>query len=166
MNPEIKNLSVGSLTADRLVSGPLVTRARVRLDLPYERPPASLWGNTRSHWRARSRDTRQLRADVVTVACSVGLHRLCDGRVRYVTAQLVWAPGDRRPRDDDNLAPMQKVACDAIARGPRGDLVGLQLVPDDTREHFRKLEPLILPPPEPPGMWLDLHLQLQPKDAT
>lgn len=138
----------------------------VRLVLPYERPPASLWGNTRSHWRTRSRETRQLRADVVTMARAAGLHRLCDGQVRYVTAQLVWAPGDRRQRDDDNLAPMQKVACDAIARGPRGDLVGLQLVPDDTRRHFRKLEPLILPPPEPKRMWLELRLDFHPAEEA
>ncbi len=156
-----ETLHIGRITvAD--IADPIPTSALVRLDLPYQRPPASLWGNTRSHWRARSRDARQVRTDVVTVATAAGLHHLCDGRVSHVTAQLVWAPGDRRRRDDDNLAGMQKVVCDAIARGPRADLIGLQLVPDDTREHFRKLEPLILPPPEPAGMWLNLHLMFHP----
>lgn len=138
----------------------LIARAySTRLDLPFDRPPDSLWANTRSHWRRRSADTLIVRSAVLLSARSVGLDQWCDGRVSHVTAELVWAPGDRRRRDEDNLAPMQKVVCDALARGPRKDWVGLELVPDDTREFFTKKAPRIEPPPAK-GMWLNLELTL------
>lgn len=153
----IEDLEIGKVAVGNL-SASVATGVHCRLDLPYERPPASLWANTRSHWRRRSAETAKLRADVLLVARSAGLHRWCEGQVRHVTAALVWAPGDRRRRDEDNLAPMQKVCCDALARGPRRDWIGLELVPDDTREHFTKLAPRIDPPPAK-GMWLELLLE-------
>lgn len=165
MTDPTAGIAIGRLTVADFADTTLVTGARCRLDLPYDRPPESLWGNTRAHWRRRSAETRQLRNDVLMVARSVGLHRLCDGRVEHVTAGLVWAPGDRRPRDEDNLAPMQKVACDGLARGRQKTFIGLDLVPDDSSEHFTKLAPRILPPPEPKGMWLDILLRFR-KDTT
>lgn len=136
------------------------------LVLPYMRPPKSLVGNTRVHWRQRSADTNMVRNDVMLLARAAHLHRI-DG-IRHVTVELVWAPGDRRRRDADNLWPLLKVACDALARGPRPDWVGLELVPDDTPDWFTKLAPRIEPPPAKPGMRLIVGLTLgdtTPKEA-
>lgn len=121
---------------------------RFELALPYEKPPPPLTGNSRSHWRARSTVTQQVRSDVQTLARQARIPVST-----HLTVELVWAPGDRRRRDSDNLWPMLKVACDALARGPRKDWVGLELVPDDTPEHFTKMPPRIEPPPAK-GMWL------------
>jgi crossover junction endodeoxyribonuclease RusA len=136
-----------------------VNDLRVRLALPYDRPPASLTANTRAHWRARSADTRQVRSDVLRLAQAAGLHRYGPGAVEHVTVELVWAPGDRRRRDAPNIRPLLKAAVDAIARGPRRDWIGLELVPDDTAEYVTELTPRIEPPPAK-GMWLELTLRL------
>lgn len=135
---------------------------RAVLALPYDRPPAALHGNTRTHWRRRAADTRQVRADVHALATQAGLHRHAPD-VEHVTVELVWAPGDRRHRDADNLWPMLKVGCDALARG-RSDLVGLDLVPDDTPRHMTKLAPRIEPPPAEKGMWLVVTLHFRPTE--
>lgn len=121
-----------------------------RLDLPYERPPAPLNGNTRAHWRARSAATRQVRADVACLARAAGIPK-----AEHLTVELLWSPGDRRRRDADNLWPLLKVACDALARG-RKDWVGLELVPDDTPAYMDKRAPVILSPDQcgQRGMWL------------
>jgi len=131
--------------------------ARVTLKLPYTTPPKGLYANVRTHWRRRSADTLQVRNDVTNLAKAAHLHRITG--IRHVTVELVWAPGDRRRRDADNLWPLLKCVCDAIARG-RSDLVGLDLVPDDTPEHMTKLAPRIDPPPASKGMFvhIDLHL--------
>jgi len=128
----------------------------VRLTLPYERPPHSLTANARPHWSQRSKDTRQVRADVMRLAQAAGLHRLSQP-CRHLTAGLVWAPGDRVRRDADNLFPLAKACFDALARGSRKDLIGLEIVPDDTPEHLTKLTPVLMPPPAK-GMWLELTL--------
>lgn len=148
---------VGPITADRLTYA-IPTRLQCRLTLPYQRPPKALWGNTRVHWRQRSVDTQQVRSDVMRLAQGAGVHRL--GPIGHVTVELVWAPGDRRRRDADNLWPLLKACCDALARGPRRDWTGLELVPDDTPEHMTKLAPRIEPPPAK-GMWLVLGLDFQ-----
>lgn len=138
---------------------------KVRLHLPYEAPPKPLNANWRGHWSARARATAQVRADVTALAKQAGLHRL--GNVEHVTVQLVWAPGDNRRRDSDNLYPLFKVGCDALARG-RAGLVGLDLVPDDDPVHMTKCAPVILPSPASKGMWLDLWVRLprlDPADA-
>jgi crossover junction endodeoxyribonuclease RusA len=131
-----------------------------RLALPYQRPPKGLYANVRAHWRQRAKDTDQVRADVTTIARQAGLHQL--GPITHLVVQLMWAPGDKRRRDEDNLWPLLKVCCDALARGPRRDLVGLDLVPDDTPEHMTKLGPVILPPPAEPGMWLVVDVHQEP----
>lgn len=148
------DLIAGPITADRLTYA-VQTGLRCRLPLPYDRPPKSLAGNSRAHWRQRSADTQQVRSDVMRLAEGAGIHRF--GRIEHVTVELVWAPGDRRRRDADNLWPLLKACCDALARGPRRDWVGLELVPDDTPEHMTKLAPRIEPPPAK-GMWLVLDL--------
>lgn len=132
----------------------------MRLALPYARPPVALAGNARVHWRPEARAKAEVRKDVTTLARSAGLHRYLPGEIEHVTAQLVWAPGDRRKRDSDNLWKLFKISCDAIAKGPRADLVGLSVVPDDDPQWFTKREPVILPPPAPKGMWLELVLRL------
>jgi crossover junction endodeoxyribonuclease RusA len=121
-----------------------------RLTLPYERPPKSLTGNTRSHWRARSADTRTARETVAWLAKQAGIPQ-----AKHLTVQLVWAPGDRRRRDADNLVPFMKSLCDGIARGNRQDWTGLELVPDDTPKFMNKIMPRILTPDEcnEVGMW-------------
>lgn len=130
---------------------------RARLVLPFDRPPKSLVGNSRSHWRARSADTRTVREAVLVLARSAGLHGVTSAR--HVTATFTWAPGDNIRRDADNLWPMLKACCDALARGPRRDWVGLQLVPDDTPAYFTKNAPVIWPPPREREMWLDLLIE-------
>lgn len=121
-----------------------------RLKLPWRKPPPALWGNARTHWRARARDTREVRTAVALLARQAGIPRS-----EHLTVELLWAPGDCRRRDADNLWPLLKAASDSLARG-RGDWIGLDLVPDDTPKYFTKLAPRILPPDEAPepGMWL------------
>jgi crossover junction endodeoxyribonuclease RusA len=128
----------------------------VRLTLPYDRPPAALVGNTRVHWRRRSADTKQVRADVMRLAQAAKLHHL-KAAIEHIDVTLTWAPGDRRRRDSDNLWPLLKSCCDALARGRR-DWVGLELVPDDTPAYMTKHAPVIVPPPAR-GMWLDLSIR-------
>jgi hypothetical protein len=138
-----------------------------RLTLPYTKPPEALRANSHPHWSARSRDSRQVRTDVATLARAAGLHLLTG--VRHVTVQLVWAPGDRRHRDPGNLAPFQKALLDgltptrAVARHVRGRLtvvhhVGVGLIPDDGPEFATELMPVIVPPPGR-GMWFDVWVQ-------
>jgi crossover junction endodeoxyribonuclease RusA len=134
-------------------------RLHVRLTLPYSRPPAELAGNARVHWRPEAKAKQQVRNDVTMLARSMRLHRYQPGEVEHVALQLVWAPGDNRKRDSDNLWKLQKVCADALARG-RSTLVGIDLVPDDAPRWMDKLAPLILPPPAGPAMWLDLWLLL------
>ena len=122
------------------------------LTLPYQAPPTTLRGNYSGHWSGRSRATKQLRYEVSLLARQAKLV----GPYAHLAVTLVWAPGDRRRRDADNLYPMLKVCCDALSRGRR-DWIGLQLVPDDTPQWMDKT-PVIAPPPAPKGMRLEIEL--------
>lgn len=118
------------------------------IPLPFDRPPAALWGNAREgHWAPRHKATLAVRSAVVLLG---RLLKVPPGD--HLTVLLVWAPGDRRVRDEDNLAPFYKVICDALGQS-RGDWVGLQLVRDDSPKYMTKLAPKIIPPPHK-GMWL------------
>lgn len=121
-----------------------------RIALPYQRPPSALTGNTRNHWRSRATQAKQVRTDVANLARAAGVPKSA-----HLTVELVWSPGDRRRRDADNLWPLLKTACDALARG-RKDWVGLELVPDDTPRYMTKRAPRIESPDDNPerGMWL------------
>jgi hypothetical protein len=139
-----------------------------RLHLPYTVPPEALRANSHPHWSARSRDSHQVRNDVVTLARAAGLHRLTG--VRHITVQLVWAPGDRRRGGDPgNLAPFQKALLDGltparvVARRVRGRLtvvhhVGVGLISDDSPAWATELMPVIIPPPDR-GMWFNVWVQ-------
>jgi crossover junction endodeoxyribonuclease RusA len=155
----VTDLVVDKVTAGMIRVG-IETSWRLRLSLPYPRPPAGLTGNTRVNRWAKAKDTRMVRGDVLVIARGAGLHLIPDGMVGHVTAGLVWAPGDRRARDEDNLWPLAKVGFDALARGRR-DWVGLDLVPNDSPAYMTKLAPRIEPPPAK-GMWLDITLHPAP----
>lgn len=138
-----------------------------RLPLPYTTPPRGLYANVRSHWSARSRDSRAARENVSTVAKAAGLHLLPE--VRHIVVRLSWAPGDRRRRDAGNLFPFSKALIDGltpertvIRRTQAGvkisHFVGIGLVPDDTPVWVTELAPVLIPPPER-GMWLDVWVQ-------
>lgn len=146
-----------------MVTEPTTTTYRLalpRYDLAWEvirgKRKRFIWdtlrGNSRPpHWATRHRAVKQVIHDVATLARA---SKIPAGQ--HLTVQLVWAPGDRRVADVDNLVALQKVMCDALARG-RKDLPGLHLVPDDRPQHMTKLMPLILPPPEN-GLWLNVEV--------
>uniref|UniRef100_UPI003F492DCE hypothetical protein n=1 Tax=Pseudonocardia sp. CA-138482 TaxID=3240023 RepID=UPI003F492DCE len=128
-----------------------------QLKLPFRCPPPALWGNQRKgHWGARASDTKVVRHAVMTLARQARIPK-----ADHLTVELIWAPGDWRRRDEDNLALMLKACCDGLARGPRkasakaAPWVGLDLVPDDTPRYMAKAA-YILSPDEIPamGMWL------------
>lgn len=138
--------------------------AHVRLVLPYTEPPKALTANARPHWSRRAKDTRQVRSDVANLGKAAGLH-LLKHRIQHITVVLVWAPGNRIRRDAINLAPMVKACCDGLARGNRKDLIGLDLVPDDTAEWMDQRTAVLVPPPAK-GMWLDLSIRFAEEDAS
>lgn len=76
----------------------------------------------------------------------------------HLTVTLHYAPGDNRRRDADNLWPTLKAACDALARGPRRDWVGLDLVPDDTPQHMTKHAPVIHPGKGERRLWIEVEI--------
>lgn len=117
-----------------------------RLELPWDRPPLN--ANQRLHRHEVTKRTRMIRETVAWLAKAA---KIPAGN--HITTELLWAPGNNRKRDADNVWPTFKAACDALARG-RKDLVGLDLVPDDDPRWMTKLAPRIEPPPHPTGMWL------------
>lgn len=111
----------------------------------------ALAGNARVHYAQRHKATKEVITAVVAAATRAGL-RPCT----HMEVVLVWAPGHNRATDEDNRWPLLKACCDALARGPRKDLPGLHLVPDDDSRHMRK-SVRIDPPPAPPGLWLEIQ---------
>src|SRR4051812_13614507 len=78
--------------------------------------PTGLSGNSRrATSRPKAASTQMVRADVTQLARAAGLHHIHG--VEHATVEHVWAPGDPRRRDEDNLYPLLKVGCDALARG-------------------------------------------------
>jgi crossover junction endodeoxyribonuclease RusA len=135
------------------------------VDIPLMRPPLSRWtgpkaglseplnANTTYHRYERSARVRAVREAVLLRAKQARIPK-----ARHLTVQLHYAPGDNRRRDSDNLYPTFKAACDALARGPRRDWVGLELVPDDTPEYMTKLAPLIHPGKGDRRLWLTIEV--------
>lgn len=115
----------------------------------------ALRGNSRNaHYAQRHNATKEVIEAVVDVARRAGLHHIKDAT--HVKVELVWAPGDHRRADEDNLWHLLKVCCDALARG-RTDLPGLHLVPDDDSRYMLKV-PRIERPPKPPGLRLEVTI--------
>lgn len=109
----------------------------------------ALRGNSRNaHYAQRHNATKEVIAAVAAAATAAGLTPC-----RHLTVQLVWAPGRNLRADVDNLVALQKVCCDALARG-RSDLPGLHLVPDDTARWMTKRMPRI--DPGGSGLWLEI----------
>lgn len=110
----------------------------------------TLRGNSRyGHYAQRHKATKEVIDAVVAVATKVGLVSC-----RYMEVTLVWSPGSKIRADEDNLWPLLKASCDALARG-RKDLPGLHLVPDDDSRYMRK-SARIDRPPVPAGLWLEV----------
>jgi crossover junction endodeoxyribonuclease RusA len=137
------------------------TSTAYRLELPrYDlepKPRRLVWdtlrGNSRpGHWSKRHRAVKRVITDVVWLAKAA---KIPAGQ--HIAVRLTWAPGRRVRADVDNLAALQKVMCDALARGRR-DLPGLHLVPDDTPDHMTKHMPVIAYPPAEAGLWLDVEV--------
>lgn len=116
-----------------------------RIDLPYRRPP--LTANQRLHHLERARRVKQVRGDVCWLARAA---KIPAGR--FCTVTLVWAPGDRRRRDEDNLWPTLKAAADGI--------VDAGVVRDDVPSLMCKDAPRIVPPPVPAGFWLMVEVEV------
>lgn len=116
----------------------------------------ALRGNSRtSHWAVRHKAVKQVIKDVANAAVAA---RVPAGG--HLSVRLFWAPGKRIRADVDNLVALQKVCCDALARG-RKDLPGLHLVPDDTPRWMTKHMPVILPPPAV-GLWIEVTVTKEP----
>lgn len=109
-----------------------------RLTLPWSRPPLSL--NSRMHWSAKHRATAEIRRTVGWLAKAAKIPA-----VEHCTVQLVWAPGDRRKRETDNLVATQKPCVDS--------LIDAGVVLDDDPQHVTMLMPVLQPPPAGHGMW-------------
>jgi crossover junction endodeoxyribonuclease RusA len=130
------------------------------VDIPLVREGRSmvppLTANQRLHFLHVRRRTRDIREAVATIARGKKIPS-----AQHLTVQLHYAPGDNRRRDSDNLYPTFKAACDALARGPRKDWVGLELVPDDTPEYMTKLAPVIHPGKGDRRLWLTIEVRLR-----
>ncbi|GAB3472106.1 RusA family crossover junction endodeoxyribonuclease [Actinophytocola sediminis] len=121
---------------------------------PRSQPGEPLNANWRMHWKSYNERVGVIRHGVVTAALAAKVPH-----ARHLTVQLHYRPGDQRRRDADNLWPVLKAACDALARGPRRDWVGLELVPDDTPEHMTKLTPVIHPRAGERRLWITVEVQ-------
>jgi crossover junction endodeoxyribonuclease RusA len=127
-----------------------------RFPLPYPLYPEypALQANLRGDRWSTNRDVQAVRGDV---------SRICRGikpGAKHLTVHLCWRPRRYNGQDDDNLWPLMKACCDALARGGRrptlknrGMSIGLDLVPGDTRRHMTKMPPSVLET-GPAGMWL------------
>lgn len=137
----------------------MTTSAVFEVEVPmirieHGKPPVPpLNGNDRIHYHTRAQRVGIVRRVVMDNARDAGIP-VCE----HLTVTLHYAPGDNRRRDADNLWPTLKAACDALARGPRRDWVGLELVPDDTPEHMTKLAPVIHPGPGVRRLWLTVEV--------
>lgn len=115
-----------------------------KLDVPswHGRPP--LTDNMRLHWRQRAERVRLVREGVHWLAKSLKIPTH-----EHITVQLHYAPGDNRRRDEDNLNPTSKAACDG--------LVDAGIVPDDTPRYMTKLMPKLHQGPGVRRLWLEIE---------
>lgn len=114
-------------------------------------PP--LTANQRLHRMVEAKRVKLIREGV-----AVGARALKIPAAQHLVVQLHYRPGDNRKRDEDNLWPTQKAACDALARGPRKTWSGLDLVPDDTAAYMTKMAPTIHLGPGKRRLWLTVEV--------
>lgn len=119
-----------------------------RLDLSFARPPLN--ENQRMHWKPKADHIAAIRHEV-----SIRGRAARIPQAEHMTVQLVYAPGHNIDMDAPNWYPTVKACVDGLARGKRKNLVGLDIVPDDTDKYVAVLTTRILRPPEPgPRCWL------------
>lgn len=101
-----------------------------RLDFTESRP---LSMNARQHWSTHARHIRHWRGETKLLALAA---RIPPQPAIWI--ELHYAPRDARRRDTDNLMASLKPIKDG--------LVDAGIVPDDTRDYVRWVEPVIDPP--------------------
>lgn len=111
----------------------------------------ALQGNSRVHYQQKATATREVIDGIAAAARAAGLEP-CS----FLTVGLVRVVPTQATMDPDNLWPFFKVCCDALARGPRKDLPGLRLVPDDNPQYMDKLAPKIIYRRGDSGLWLEI----------
>lgn len=153
---DLPRWDVGPRVPCRTKEGQLKRTKSGQIQTRMKRPTwDALTGNSRSgHWASRHTAAKKVIAAVIQSARAANVPA-----GSHITIRLVWSPGDNRHADEDNLWPLQKVLADGLARGPRKDLPGLRLVPDDDAKWMTKLAPWIARPPTPPGLWLEVTVQ-------
>lgn len=111
-------------------------------DVVHANQRSSFHSNARVHYAIQRRSVNLVLDVVATLAKQARIPE-----AEHLTVELVWVPDRRdRRRDSDNLWPLLKVCCDALARGPSGrgrGAIGLDLVDDDTPEWMTKMPPRI-----------------------
>lgn len=107
------------------------------------RHPLSL--NSRAHWAAKAKATKQWRTFAATRAHNYP-------RLPFVDVTLTWIVADRRRRDEDNLYPLLKALCDG--------LVDAGVVDDDTPDRMGKRVRIEHRPDENPHM--ELRIEYRP----
>lgn len=98
--------------------------------LSYDRAPAGLSLNDRSHWAIKKKSTAAVREQVFAEVRSRHVPGLERCRV-----DVTWVVADRRRRDTDNLAPFLKAIYDGIG-ADKG--VSARIVEDDAPEFMEK----------------------------
>lgn len=123
----------------------------VKIPLPWDKPP--LTANMRPHHMERARIVASIRWTVLAAARRMNLPK----GLEHITIGLHYIPPDRRRRDEDNLVPTLKAACDALAAGTKKH-PGYGMTADDTPQEMTKLMPIIEAPDKttPPHhrLWL------------
>lgn len=126
----------------------IMGKADYILEYPWPRPPLTM--NHRlnrwklADWVASIRETTAWLGDQAGI--KPGSH---------MTVQLHYAPGRKSTLDAHNLHLTTKCCVDGLARGNRRDWVGLEIVPNDTKQYVTIHEAEIHYPPTPgPRWWL------------
>lgn len=99
--------------------------------LPFDKPPFTL--NNTPHWAVKKDLVFMIRRAAKLLAMKDKVPR----HLNHITVSLNYVPRDNRIRDEDNLTPILKAACDG--------LVDALVVPEDTNKEMTKLMPIIHP---------------------
>jgi crossover junction endodeoxyribonuclease RusA len=129
------------------------TRTASATTLLFPQPGALLNLNHRTHWRTRSRVTRQWRQAAAEAALLLGAPARREHAASWV--RLIIPVPDRRRRDPANLTPLTKAAVDG--------LVDAGVWPDDTPEFVETLEPRLVHVPGSKGLIPTIELVIVPR---